>query len=277
MGVARYYGLLFRMALRHSLSSAQDFIFLALIALGLAAWLFGRLGMTFDAATWMQTVTTWQIATMVLGAIVVIRLLLAPYWIWKEQQITLIAAHQREAEALASTRALEERLSQLSERGRDKAAPPAQAQNMTITLAERQDCGQDERLADGQVRKWVYVVLRNVGPTPLRGVRVYQQLAHPKRNEYLGVFPLFEGDIEIEPYKKACVKLAYRDERDILGMGLSWEGESIMLCCPEGLGVQRLSKWGATLRVSAVSADSAPCEVLVRVHVPNWGFSAELG
>ena len=150
------------------------------------------------------------------------------------------------------------------------------AANMTISLAARDECGADEPLADGNVRKSVYLIVRNIGSATLRGVRVYQERRRHNGNEYLGALPLFEGDIEIEPYNQACVKLAYRDERDISGMGLSWEGDFIVLCCPEGLGAQRLGQWGAVLRVRATSPDSAPCEIRVQLHVPKWGFSAEI-
>ena len=74
-----YLCLVLRVAFRHSLDIAQTIIFLLLIGLGAVAHF-------YPAVNSMIDVSGWAVAAIVLGGIVLIRLLMAPYWIWKEDQ-----------------------------------------------------------------------------------------------------------------------------------------------------------------------------------------------
>jgi hypothetical protein len=54
-----------------------------------APYLLQGFGVTLDLTRWATALTGWQVATGVFGTIILIRLILAPYWIHKElhQQI----------------------------------------------------------------------------------------------------------------------------------------------------------------------------------------------
>ena len=71
-----------RVAFSHSLSRAQDTIFVLLILGGIVTFFVPALHMSID-------VSGWQIAAVVLGGIVALRLLLAPYWIYRADQQTI--------------------------------------------------------------------------------------------------------------------------------------------------------------------------------------------
>src|SRR5437016_3325577 len=88
MGLLRYWGLVVKVAFTHALTPAQDFIFLMLvIAGGFAIWA-PQIRMPVD-------VSSGEVALVVLGSILVIRLFLAPYWIYQEQQTTLVGLNKR--------------------------------------------------------------------------------------------------------------------------------------------------------------------------------------
>jgi hypothetical protein len=75
----RFYWLVFREAFRHSLDIAQSVIFFVVILSGLVAARNPSLKPMIDRFD----LGGWQIAVIVLGAIVLIRLVFAPYWLWR--------------------------------------------------------------------------------------------------------------------------------------------------------------------------------------------------
>jgi hypothetical protein len=75
----QYYFKVLRVAFSHSLSHAQDIIFLLFILGGFITYFLPRVHMAID-------VTGWQIAAVVLSCIVGSRLFMAPYWIYKADQ-----------------------------------------------------------------------------------------------------------------------------------------------------------------------------------------------
>ena len=79
MGLIRFYGLVLREAFRHSLDIAQAVIFVLLAFSGFIASRNPTVKPMLDAIDFGG----WQIAAIVFGSIIVIRLLLAPYWLWK--------------------------------------------------------------------------------------------------------------------------------------------------------------------------------------------------
>jgi len=85
MGICRYYLYVLRVAFGHSLSMAQDIIFGAIILAGMGAIFARLLGMTRDLTPWIEAINGWKIAASVFGSIILVRLFLSPYWIWKEQ------------------------------------------------------------------------------------------------------------------------------------------------------------------------------------------------
>jgi hypothetical protein len=94
----RYYWLVVRTAFSHSLSVAQDVLFLCIIGVGAAIWLAPKLSVTVDLPAWASALNGWAIAAVTLGTIFAIRLVLAPYWIWRNQQPSF--ERRQSAEAL---------------------------------------------------------------------------------------------------------------------------------------------------------------------------------
>jgi len=78
MGLIRFYSLILREAFRHSLDIAQAIIFVALAVGGfIAAYIPASKPMI--AAI---DLGGWKIVAIVFGSIILIRLILAPYWLW---------------------------------------------------------------------------------------------------------------------------------------------------------------------------------------------------
>ena len=82
MGFFRYWCLVLQMAWTHSLGRASDVILSLVILLGLSTFFVPTIHMGID-------VNGWQIAAIVLGCIVGLRLLVAPYWIHKSDKAIL--------------------------------------------------------------------------------------------------------------------------------------------------------------------------------------------
>jgi hypothetical protein len=87
----KFYGLVFREALRHSLDIAQAVIFVAIVLGGLIAARNPSLKPMIDGLDLGGS----QIATIVLCTIVAIRLILAPYWLWKSAAARNVIAPER--------------------------------------------------------------------------------------------------------------------------------------------------------------------------------------
>jgi hypothetical protein len=85
MELFRYYWGALKLAFVRSPGLAQDILFGLFVVVGGLLYLFKRLGMIQDIAPWMDQITGWQITAVVLTAIFVVRLLLAPYWLHQEQ------------------------------------------------------------------------------------------------------------------------------------------------------------------------------------------------
>jgi hypothetical protein len=78
-------------AFSHSLSIAQDVIFATVIVLGFIVYLAPGPHMGIDFGQWSLAMSAWQIAAIVAAIIFGLRLILAPYWIYQEQQATIVA------------------------------------------------------------------------------------------------------------------------------------------------------------------------------------------
>ena len=99
MGFLRYLWLLLKVAFRHSIGHAQTTLFVIFIAAGAATWLLKPHHAW--AVAMIPDVTGWQIAALVLGAILLVRLMLASYWIYKEQTEKIENLAQRIAPSLS--------------------------------------------------------------------------------------------------------------------------------------------------------------------------------
>ena len=76
----RYLGLVLRRTWRQSLDTAQSIIFALIIIAGLLTYFVPQIKVMVDLGG-------WQVAALIAGAVLVVRLLLAPYWLWRDQQI----------------------------------------------------------------------------------------------------------------------------------------------------------------------------------------------
>jgi hypothetical protein len=88
-GVLHYYWKVLWTAVVHSADTAQTIIFFLILVAGLAAYFLPAFKPPVDLAG-------WQVAAIILAAVFLVRVLLAPYWIWQEEH-----AARLEAEALA--------------------------------------------------------------------------------------------------------------------------------------------------------------------------------
>jgi hypothetical protein len=80
----RYCRLVFHVALSHSLHAAHSIILVLIIVAGLLVYLFPAIEIVPD-------LHGWEVAALVLGGIVAVRLLLAPYWIWLVDKAALLS------------------------------------------------------------------------------------------------------------------------------------------------------------------------------------------
>jgi hypothetical protein len=85
MGFFRFYMKYFKEVCRPSIDIAQAVIFILLISGGLVIYLYPPGRKIIESAE----LTSWKVAIYVLVAIVVTRLILAPYWIFEAQSIQL--------------------------------------------------------------------------------------------------------------------------------------------------------------------------------------------
>jgi hypothetical protein len=83
MGLLRYYSLLVRTAFTHTLSVAQHVLFVFMLIVGAAIWFAPNFYMTIALTS---PPDGWTVAAVTFGLIIGIRLLLAPYWIWKTER-----------------------------------------------------------------------------------------------------------------------------------------------------------------------------------------------
>jgi divalent metal cation (Fe/Co/Zn/Cd) transporter len=79
-GLLTYLWLVLRRAWRQSLDTAQSVLFALIIIAGLLTYFVPQIKVMIDLGG-------WQVAALIAGAVLIIRLSLAPYWIWKDQQI----------------------------------------------------------------------------------------------------------------------------------------------------------------------------------------------
>ena len=107
-GPFTYLWLVIKTACRHSLHAAHSIILVLIILVGLVTSVFPQVEVLPD-------LHGWQVAVAVIVGIVTVRLLLAPYWIWKNDQGRLAALsdqvakkEQNEQRLAARTAALDD-------------------------------------------------------------------------------------------------------------------------------------------------------------------------
>ena len=88
MDFVRYIRSWLQLALRHSLGKADNITIGVFIVLGFLSWASRFLPDGTEYPDWLDAtmqIDEWHILTWVLGAIVLTRLLLAPYWLYKQK------------------------------------------------------------------------------------------------------------------------------------------------------------------------------------------------
>jgi hypothetical protein len=87
----RFYGLVLREACRHSTDLAQTIIFILLLLAGAIVYGNPEIKPMIEA----YDLAGWKVAAAVFGGIILIRLILAPYWLWKAAQARSVEAPER--------------------------------------------------------------------------------------------------------------------------------------------------------------------------------------
>jgi len=91
MGFIRFYWMVFREAFRHSLDITQAVLFVVIGFSGLVVSRNPGAKMIVDGLD----LGGWKIAALVFGSIVAIRLMLAPYWVWKTAQARIVSEPEK--------------------------------------------------------------------------------------------------------------------------------------------------------------------------------------
>lgn len=86
MGMVHYCRLVVWTAFRHSASLAQAINFFVLVIIGAAISVVAGFGMAIDASELLALLSNPKFYAILFGSIVLLRLLCAPYWIWKEER-----------------------------------------------------------------------------------------------------------------------------------------------------------------------------------------------
>lgn len=94
MDIIIYCRLVLRTALRHSASMAQAALFIILVAMGAAIWLLPRFGMMVDSSALLAILNNPQFYAILFGSVVCVRLICAPYWVWKDEKDARIKAEE---------------------------------------------------------------------------------------------------------------------------------------------------------------------------------------
>ena len=216
MGVLRYYGLVLRAAFTHSLSIAQDIIFGAILVVGLAAVVARRVGMRLDLTPWLTALGGWGIAAIVFGSIILVRLLLAPYWIWKEQRVRLDGLLSREADP--QTLAIEAHTAELREQNewRRREIDPMwvalrnRAEQVAATAAKGPGAieicfkagapYEVSEIVESVVKSTVAIGIRNSGGRPISNCKVYiESISPPPRHGRKGPIILSDSGFLLNP------------------------------------------------------------------------------
>jgi hypothetical protein len=154
MGFLGYYAKVLRVAFTHSLDIAQSIIFAFLIIIGVAPYLLQGFGVTLDLTRWATALTGWQVATGVFGTIILIRLILAPYWIHKELHQQIEPSGRKREIRIALANFMEEG-QQLNRRCGEELLPAPEgdantwAQRVEDFLSENLDASYVARFRDG--------------------------------------------------------------------------------------------------------------------------------
>jgi hypothetical protein len=102
-GPLTYLWLVLRRAWQHSFRAAHSIILALIICGGILTYCVPQIQVMVDLGG-------WQVAALTMGGILAVRLVLAPYWLWKDQQVL----NQRMARQLDQRKAREEALHELA-------------------------------------------------------------------------------------------------------------------------------------------------------------------
>jgi hypothetical protein len=95
MGILVYLRLVLLAAFRHSPSAAQTISFFIMVAIGTARIVMPKFGMILEPSKLLGVLSDPVFYAILFGSIVVVRLICAPYWVWKEEREARFKAEQR--------------------------------------------------------------------------------------------------------------------------------------------------------------------------------------
>jgi hypothetical protein len=108
MDFFRYYFRVLRAALTHSFHATHSALLGLIIVTGLVTYFYPRVEIPID-------LHGWQIAAITAAGIVAVRLFLAPFWIWKEDQAQLSDLRRRVESEERDERRFRERTAAIDE------------------------------------------------------------------------------------------------------------------------------------------------------------------
>jgi hypothetical protein len=143
----RYCGLVLLVALRHSVSWAQFIIAIIIVISGSVIWLAPSFGMSIDPSEFVTMLRSPTFLAGLVGGIIALRLILAPYWIWSDERNARIVAETQVAKLSA------ERI------------PSKNTDNNALSIEFLQDNFHDvtETLPAGTVRRMLNISVLNRG------------------------------------------------------------------------------------------------------------------
>jgi hypothetical protein len=95
MDILVYIRLVLWTAFRHSASLAQAIFFLVFVIIGAAIWLLPIFGMTVNASALLNILVSPKFYAILFGSVILVRLICAPYWIWKVEREARIDAESK--------------------------------------------------------------------------------------------------------------------------------------------------------------------------------------
>lgn len=188
LGPFSYIWLVIRTAWRHSFHAAHSVILALIILAGAVTYFVPQVEVLID-------LHGWQVATVVLGSIIAVRLLLAPYWIWKSDQHhlatlgnQLASKVQTEQQLATKTAAIDDIAEEISWAVNNLVNPkphPGNAANPDAAIAafENQLNGWYSRVSEKLKNKDVFSHGDRVHFETLGFVPVISMWAHSKLNQ----------------------------------------------------------------------------------------------
>jgi hypothetical protein len=212
---------------------------------------------SYKAADWVFG-TPWYVPAA-------ISFMLAVAWIWYfRRAVTMLSAP---SEVIPANRALP--IYDETTR-KNTIGVGAETSALNIGVAAFGQYETTAPLSNGRVRRTVYIVVRNLGSTPIHGIMVYVEKKGRRAFSGTDVLPLIEDEITLAPKSSCPILLATRDETDDPD-AIIQDGDNAVLCIPERWG-GAAPFWGIIIvRVSARATSGEASSAILKVSTNHVG------